>query len=96
MSVNIGSEAVNAIQELRGNAHFERLVAALGVFAQTRMLAAMETDPTMRTDATAHARGMYHLWQALHSAHAGLHMSQVKPPPLAKNARTAAGNVYAE
>jgi hypothetical protein len=79
VSVNVGTEAVTAIQELRGNPHFARLVAALEVFTVTRMLAAQETAPELRVDATAYARGFYHLWQAMQSAYAGQHMSQVKP-----------------
>ena len=79
MSVNIGSDAVNAIHELRGNKDFENLLAALGQFTQLRVFAAVETAVDTRVDASAHARGMYHLWQAMHSAFTGLHMSQVKP-----------------
>lgn len=79
MSVNVGTEAVVAIQELRGNPHFARLLAALETFTVTRMLAAQDTAPDMRVDATAYARGFYHLWQAMASAYSGQHMSQVKP-----------------
>jgi hypothetical protein len=46
----------------------------------------------MRMDATAYARGMYDLWEALQSAYTGVPISQVKPPA-PRNSKAAA---YAE
>jgi hypothetical protein len=81
--INIGTPAVEAIKELRGNPHFEEMIGALGVIAQKTMLAAlMTTDTQSRSDATAHARGVYELWGAMAMAHAGLHPSQLKLPAL--------------
>jgi hypothetical protein len=87
MGVNIGTAAVNAVVELRGNRHFDELVGALGVIAQTRLLAAVGSDVAVRVDATAYAKGMYDLWAAMHAALTDTHPSQVKLPPLT-NART--------
>jgi hypothetical protein len=82
MGINLGTPALEAITELRGNRHFEVLVTAIGQQTQLRMLGALNSPPELRADATGYARGVYELWAALHSAHAGLHQSQVKPPPL--------------
>jgi len=84
VSVNLGNDAIAAIKELRGNPHFETLVSALGAFAQNMVLAAGDADVVSRVDKTAYARGMYHVWQAMHAAHMDLHMSQVKLPPPGK------------
>lgn len=82
MSINIGTEAVNAVIELRGNRDFERLIVALSVLTQNRMLGAISAQVDVRTDATAYARGMYDLWEAIEAARLGLQISQVKPPPM--------------
>jgi hypothetical protein len=79
LSINIGTEAVTAVQELRNNRDFERLVSALGVLTQTRVLSSAMSQVDNRVDATAYARGMYDLWEALHAAYTGLQLSQVKP-----------------
>ncbi len=82
MSINIGSEAVNAVIELRGSRDFERLIVALGVLTQTRMIGAMNSPVDHRMDATAYARGMFDLWEAMEAARLGVQISQVKPGPL--------------
>jgi hypothetical protein len=82
MSINIGTPAVEAIRELRGVPQFEHLLDALGAIVQLRLLSACDTEPSLRTHATSHARGMYELWVAMHAAHSGLHQAQVKPPAL--------------
>jgi len=87
MSINIGTEAVSAVQELRNNHDFERLIAALGVLTQTRVLSAIASQVDHRCDATAYARGMYDLWEGLHAALMGIPISQVKPQPLGKRAK---------
>lgn len=92
MSINMGTAAVNATQELRNNAEFEKLLTALGLLAQARMIGAVGSPVEMRMDATAYARGMYDLWEALQSAYTGVPISQVKPPA-PRNSKAAA---YAE
>jgi len=92
VSVNLGNDAISAIKELRGNSHFENLVAHLGAFAQNMVLASCDADVTTRVDKTAYARGFYHMWQAIHAAHADLHMSQVKMAP-PKGVKGAMANV---
>lgn len=87
MSINIGTEAVNAVIEMRNNPQFDRLVTALGVVTQTRMLGAMGSPVETRTDATAYARGMYDLWEALHAAYNNVAISLVKPPALGKRVK---------
>jgi hypothetical protein len=88
LSINIGTEAVTAVQELRNNRDFDRLISALGQLTQTRVLGAIATPQIEhRVDATAYARGMYDLWEALHAAYFGIQLSQVKPQPLGKRAR---------
>jgi hypothetical protein len=87
VSINIGTEAVNAVIELRANRDFERLLTALSVLTQTRMLGAMNSPVDHRTDATAYARGMYDLWEAMEAARLGVQISQVKPPPLTRRAK---------
>lgn len=82
MSLNMGTEAVTAVHELRSNRDFDRFVTALGVLTQTKLLGAVASQVDVRTDATAYARGMYDLWEAIHSAYTGTAISQVKPPPL--------------
>lgn len=81
MSINIQTAAVNAVIELRGNRDFERLVEALGVLVQGRIVGAVNAPVDHRVDATAYARGMYDLWEALESARSGVPISQVKSPP---------------
>ena len=88
----MGTAAVTSTQELRNNQDFERLLAALGMLAQARMIGAMGSPPEMRMDATAYARGMYDLWEAMQSAYTGVPISQVKPPA-PRNSKAAA---YAE
>lgn len=92
MSVNLGTQAVTATQELRNNKDFERLLEALGDLAQKRMIGAMNSPPEMRLDATAYARGMFDVWEGLQSAYTGVPISQVKPPA-PRNSKAAA---YAE
>jgi hypothetical protein len=84
VSINIGTEAVSAVVELRGSRDFERLTTALGVLTQTRMLGALNSPVDHRMDATAYARGMYDLWEALEAARLGVQISQVKPQPLGR------------
>lgn len=93
MSINIGTEAVNAVIELRGNRDFERLVVALSVITQNRVLGAIAAQPDIRTDATAYARGMYDLWEAIEAARLGVQISQVKPPPMKNRAAREDANV---
>jgi hypothetical protein len=92
VSVNLGTAAVTSAQELRNNKDFERLLEALGNEAQKRMIGAIASSPEIRTDATGYARGMYDVWEALHSAYHGVPISQVKPPA-PRNSKAAA---YAE
>lgn len=87
MSINIGTEAVNAVVELRNSNDFGRLVSALGTVTQTRMLGSMSAPIEHRVDATAYARGMYDLWEALHAAYTGVQLSQVRPEPFAAQAQ---------
>lgn len=82
MSINLGTAGIDAIQELRGNRHFENFVTALGLVTQSKMAAAISSDVDKRTDQTAYVRGMYDLWVALHSAYSGQHISQIKPPAM--------------
>jgi hypothetical protein len=89
----MGTQAVTAVQELRNNKDFERLLEGLGVLSQKRLLDAAATVPDMRIDATAYARGMYDLWEAMQSAYTGIPISQVKPPSPNRNSKAAA---YAE
>ncbi len=84
MSINIQTAAVNAVVELRGSRDFERLVEALGTLAQARVIGAVNAPIELRVDATAYARGMYDLWEALESARQGVQISQVKPQPLSR------------
>jgi hypothetical protein len=81
MAINIGSQAVNAIQELRGNRDFERMIDGLGDVVQTKMQRSMDVPSDQRIDQTAHARGMWDVWEALHAAYHNLIPAQVKPPP---------------
>jgi hypothetical protein len=84
VSVNLGSEAIGAVKELRGNPYFEIFLDAYGVFAQNMVLASVEADLLSRTDKTAYARGFLHTWQAMTSAYRDQHLSQVKLPAPAK------------
>jgi len=84
MSINIGTDAVKAVIEMRDSSDFGRLVAALGTVTQTRVLGAMSAPIEHRVDATAYARGMYDLWEALHAAFTGVQLSQVRPEPLGR------------
>lgn len=81
MSVNIGTNAVLAAQNLRGNPDFERLVDELGQVAQMFMVNAQKSEVAVRVDQTAYARGMYDLWASLFAALKELKPNQVKPPP---------------
>jgi hypothetical protein len=84
MAVNLGSVAVAAIQELRGNKHFEDLVEALDAFAQNLIIAAIAAPPANRVDETSRARGFYEVWQAVATSYTGKHMTQVKPTALGR------------
>lgn len=84
MSINIGNDAHSAVVELRASRDFERLVSALGALTQTRMIGAMNSPIEHRMDATAYARGMFDLWEALESARLGVQISQVKPAPMTR------------
>jgi hypothetical protein len=81
MAVNIGATAVNAVVELRGNRDFEQLLAGLGEFVQVQMQRSMDAPVERRVDQTAHARGMYDIWEGLFAAYNNLIPSQVKIPP---------------
>ncbi|HEY1491979.1 MAG TPA: hypothetical protein VGF35_05090 [Steroidobacteraceae bacterium] len=79
MSVNIGTDGVQAVQELRGNREFERLLDALEIVAGKFHLSAIDSPPEFRVDQTAYARGMIELWQALRAAWDGTKPNTVKP-----------------
>jgi hypothetical protein len=82
MSVNLGTEAVQAIYELRSEPQFARFVDAFGDYAQTQMMRSMGAEN--RVDATAYARAIYEIWVAIASAHTGKHQTQVKPPSMTR------------
>lgn len=84
MAINIGNDAAQAIEKLRGNVQFENFVSALGVVAQTRYLAAMHAPSAERVDATSHARGVYEVWEAIHASYMGLLPQQMKKPATPK------------
>ena len=78
MAINIGTEATKAIQEMRGNPHFERMLDALEEIALTRVLASVESPSEQRVQQTAHAHGIMDVYRSLRIAYTGLHASQVK------------------
>lgn len=91
MAINIGNDAVKSIVELRGNRSFDDLISALGVVIQTRVFAAARSPVELRVQQTAHADGMYELWESLHAAYADLHPARVPAPVPRRGARMTGG-----
>jgi hypothetical protein len=79
--INIGTDSVEAIKELRGNRDFAKLLDALETVINAKVYEAGRAPVEQRIDQTAYAAGMFDLWRSLHATHAGLHPSQVKPQP---------------
>jgi hypothetical protein len=84
MAINIGNDAKRAIENLRGNVQFEDFVSALGIVAQSRYLAAMNSSAEHRVDQTSHARGVYEVWEAIHADYMGIKPGQPNKQPVPK------------
>ena len=91
MSVNLGTEAMNAAARLRHDPDFIVVRKGLALFAGRSINMAIGAVPEMRVEATAYARALRDLWVALESA--ALQVPQTSmplslehllpPPPLA-------------
>lgn len=79
MSINIGSEMMGAIVELRGNRDFEVLLDALANFVQKVEDNALAAPVEQRVDHTAYARGMLDIWEGFRAAYLGVNPTKVKP-----------------
>lgn len=81
MSINILRAHV-AAQKLRGNPDFTEFCDGLGEVANSILHSALQSEPGMRVDSTAHARGVVDVWKAVEAARLDVNPRQVKPLPL--------------
>lgn len=68
MSLNIGTIGVDAVQALRINPDWTKLLDALSNVVRDRLHAALEAPPDFRVDATAYARALSDMHTALYAA----------------------------
>ena len=86
MSVNIGSPAIAAVQELRGSPRWQDFISGLREVAQQRADAALAA-PTggARDDACGYARALRDIYVALQAAAQNVNPNQVKKPGAIKD-----------
>lgn len=77
MSINIGTAGVEAVQALRTQPDWTKLMDAMGVVVRDRLHAALESPPEFRVDATAYARGLSDLHTAFYAATKAINPRQV-------------------
>ena len=82
MAINIGTQAVEAIRELKDSAHLARLVEGLGQVALKRLIASVASPVEQRVAQTSHAHGVWETYEAIEAAYRGVMPSQLTPPGL--------------
>lgn len=82
MAINIGTQAHEAIKELKDSSHMRRFVEAFGQVALKRLIASVATPVDQRVAATSHAHGIWELWEAVQAAYDGVLPSQIALPEL--------------
>ncbi len=68
MSINLGTQALDAIRAMRGTTHWETFCAALEELARGKLHAALESPVENRVDATGYARGIHDIHHAVAAA----------------------------
>lgn len=83
MSLNLGTEGVNACANLANAADFVLFRDALLERARDQMNQALDIEPAKRDDAIGYARALRDLWIAIEAAATGQRANAVrKPAPL--------------
>jgi hypothetical protein len=77
MSINLGTEAIQALERLRSNKDFQELRLALLDQTHARMHTAIECDQNQRIEQTAYARAMRDIAVAFEGASTGTKPTQV-------------------
>ena len=85
-SINLGTPAMKAIQNLRDNEDFNLIVDTVGDAFTKKAVEALESEPVYRSDAVGYARGIRDVFLAMHAARTGVHQSTVKTPGLNETA----------
>lgn len=80
MSLNLGTDGCNAARDLRGNANWETLRAAVRNLVTQCMNQALDATPERKGDATGYARALRDMCLAFDSATTGVNQNQVKKP----------------
>ncbi len=78
MSLNLGTPACQAIQNLRNSDQWPALMGGLAEIATARMHVALQSAPDMRVDNTAYARALHDIYVAFEAASRGVNAKQVK------------------
>lgn len=85
MAINIHNDAMKAVKDLRGNHSFDDLLTALGPVIMKRIRDAGRSAVEVRVQHTAHADGMYELWESLVAAYQDIPPAQVPQPKAARS-----------
>lgn len=83
MAINIGNDAVKAIQDLRGNPDFAKLIDALKITVRDLMYASISSPEDKRLRQTSVVEGMREMLDGIEMAFDGkLHsqLTKVAPP----------------
>lgn len=91
MAINIGNDAVAAVQELRGNPDFAKLMDALNIAVRDLIYASLKSPVDQRVHQTSFHLGMQELLDGLSMAFEGKLASQLNkaaPPASPKFRRT--------
>lgn len=83
MAINLGNSAAEAMKELREHPAMGRFVDALEAVALNRVIGTL-TALTIEQRAlqSAHAQGIYEVWESIKAAYEAVPPSQVKPKGL--------------
>jgi hypothetical protein len=82
VSLNLGTDGVNACVNLANNGDFVVFRDAILDRARDQMNAALDIEPSKRDDAIGYARALRDLWLAIEAAVTGQRVNQVKKPGL--------------
>lgn len=77
--MNLGTVGVNALQELRGNPHFDKLRESVADAAHTALHNVLEVPAEARSEATGYARAVRDMWRAMESGATGVVQRAVGP-----------------
>jgi hypothetical protein len=92
VSLNLGTDAINACMNLSNSADFILFRDGLLERARDHMNQALDIEPTKRDDAIGYARALRDLWIAIEAAATGQRIQQIKKPnPIQPGAVAGAG-----